>query len=106
MTATCFEYRHQTLLHILLVGLALLSHLIQPDDIVWALVRHHSNSALLERVVFGIGAIEILSSALLETWANAYPPVAHRPLRLARLLLASAVGLLLPLPGALTLVAG
>jgi hypothetical protein len=106
MKATRFEYRHQTLLHILLVGLALLSYLVQPDDIVWALVRYHSNSALLERIVFGIGAIMILSSAALDTWANAYPPAAHYPLRLARLLLASALGLLLPLSGALTLVAG
>lgn len=121
--ATRFEVRHQTLLHLLLVGLALLAYLIDPDDIVWALVRRHSNSALLERIAFGVGALVMLGSASLETWATAFPRLAapariplltretprlyaQFPLRLARLLLASALVLLLPLSGAVMLIIG
>ena len=123
MRATSFEYRYQTLLHLLLIGVALLAYVINPDDVVWALVRHHSNRALLERIVFGSGALIILSSALLETWAVAYshPGVksveplltcdrpyryVQYPLGLSRLLLAIALGLLIPLSGAIILVIG
>jgi hypothetical protein len=119
--ATGFEYRHQTALHVLLVGLALTTYLIYPDDIVWALVRRHANNRLLERAAFGVGAIVVIGSAALETWATAYdrvPPgktvfrpggpyrYVPDPLRLARLLFALALGLLLPLPGTVLLIAG
>lgn len=100
MQATDFEYHYQTPLHLLIVGLALLAYLISPDDIVWALVRHHSNSAAMERVAFGAGALAVLASASLETW------MAPSRQRLARLLFALSLGLLLPLPGAMLLVAG
>ncbi len=73
MQATDFEYRHQTLFHLLLVGLAVSIYFLNPDDIVWALVRHHSNGAFLEQVTFGIGTLMLLSCAVLETWAGAYP---------------------------------
>jgi hypothetical protein len=107
MRATNFEYRHQTLLHLLVVGLALLTYMINPDDIVWALVRHHSNSAFLERIAFGAGALMVLGSAVLETWASAYPyRLVQYPLRLSRLLFALALGLLVPLSGAIILVIG
>ncbi len=122
MKATAFEYRHQTVLHVLLVGLALATYLIFPDDIVWALVRHHANNRLLERVAFGVGAVVVIGSAALETWATAngqvlrprravlkpggpYRIVRH-PLRLARLLFALALGFLLSLPGTVVLIAG
>jgi hypothetical protein len=104
MKATRFEYRHQTLLHLLLVGLAVATYLRNPDDIVWAVVRGHSDSALLERLVFGAGALMLLASAVLETWANAYN--ARLPKRLARIFLALGVGQLLPLPGLMVLLAG
>jgi hypothetical protein len=104
MKATRFEYRHQTLLHLLLVGLAVATYLRNPDDVVWAVVRGHSDSALLERLVFGAGALMLLASAVLETWANAYD--ARLPKRLARIFLALGVGQLLPLPGLMVLLAG
>ena len=97
MKATRFEYRHQTLLHLLLVGLAVATYLRNPDDIVWAMVRGHSDSVLPERMVFGAGALMLLGSAVLETWANARS--ARLPKRLARIFLALGVGQLLPLPG-------
>jgi hypothetical protein len=104
MKATGFEYRHQTLLHLLLVGLAVATYLRNPDDIVWAAVRGHSDSALLERVVFGAGAVMLLGSAVLETWASTRD--ARWAKRLARILLALGVGQLLPLPGLIVLLAG
>jgi len=55
-------------------------------------------------LVFGAGALILLASAVLETWANAYS--ARLPKRLARILLALGVGQLLPLPGLMVLLAG
>jgi hypothetical protein len=104
MKATDFEYRHQTLLHLLLVGLAVLTYARYPDDIVWALVRSHSDSASWERLIFGTGALLLLGSAALETWANAHDD--RYPQLLARILLVLAVGQLLPLAGSLVLLAG
>jgi hypothetical protein len=104
MKANDFEYRHQTWLHLLLVGVAVATYLRNPDDVVWALVRGHVDSALLERMVFGAGALMLLGSAVLETWANAHE--ARLPKRLARMLLALGVGQLLPLPGLIVLLAG
>jgi hypothetical protein len=104
MKATRFECRHQTLIHLLLVGLAVLTYLRYPDDIVWALVRRYSDSASLERLVFGAGALMLLGSAGLETWAMARSRLTAG--RLARILLALAVGLLLPMAGTLVLLAG
>jgi len=120
--ATGFEYRHQTLLHLLLVGLAVSTYFLNPDDIVWASVRHHSNRAFLEQIVFGAGTLLLLGCAVLETWASAYPqpgapsaePVVtcdgpyrylQNPLLLSRLLFALVLGLLVPLPGTILLVA-
>jgi hypothetical protein len=104
MHATDFEYRHQTLLHLLVVGLGVSTYFLSPDDIVWALVRHHSNSAFLEQVAFGVGTLVLLGCAVLETWARAYPqPVI---LLLSRLLFALVVGLLVPLSGTIILIVG
>jgi hypothetical protein len=105
MKATEFEYRHQTLIHLLVVGLAVATYLLYRDDVVWAAVRHHANSSLLERLVFGVGAVELFGSAVVETWAEAYGRL-RMPLLLSRLLLALALGLLLPLAGTVILLAG
>jgi hypothetical protein len=93
MKATDFECRHQTLLHLLLVGLAVLTYARYPDDIVSALVRRHSDSASWERLICGTGALLLLGSAALETWANAHDD--RYPQLLARILLVLAVGQLL-----------
>ena len=123
MRATEFEYRHQTLLHLLVVGLAFLTYTFQPDDIVWALVKHHTiYRTLLERIVFGIGALEISCSAALPTWANAYRLPAENSdpwvvsdgiyrrlenfIRAGRLLFALGIGLLAPISGTAILLAG
>lgn len=124
MKATDFEYRHPTLLHLLVVGLAFLTYTFQPDDIVWALVRHHTTyRALLERLVFGTGALMIIGSATFQTWANAYcrpctvngtPSLAcdgpyryvQCPLYLGRILFALGIGLLAPAVGTVILLTG
>jgi hypothetical protein len=123
MKATRFECRYQALIHLLLVGLSSLSYLGDRVDIVWALVRNHSDSASWERLVFGYGAFLLLGSAVLETWANARGQVSIGPngsvvvaesqhsyrnhrLLLARILLVLAIGLLLPPLGTIVLLAG
>jgi hypothetical protein len=104
MNATDFEYRYQILLHLLVVGLGILTYFVSRDDIVWALVRDHSNNRFLERLAFGVGTVVLISCAVLETWANARP----RPgiLLLSRLLFALVVGLLVPLAGTIVIVGG
>jgi hypothetical protein len=107
--ATHFEYRHQTLLHLLLVGLAVSTYFVTRDDVVWALVRHHSNSAFLEQLAFGAGTIMLLSCAALETWARAHtqPGIPlFQPLLVSRLLFALVLGLLVPLAGTIVIIAG
>jgi protein-S-isoprenylcysteine O-methyltransferase Ste14 len=124
MKATDFEYRHQVLLHLLVVGMAFLTYAFQPDDIVWALVkRHGADRALLERLIFGIGALMAAGSAMLLTWASAYRnpastdgvsflscdgPYRHlqHPLHLGRLLFALGIGMLAPAWGTLVLLMG
>jgi hypothetical protein len=111
MKATNFEYRHQTLLHLLIVGLGVSTYFLNPDDIVWALVRHHSNSAFLEQLAFGAGTLLLVSCAVLETWVSAYrlpgvPWAGQYPLLLSRLLFALVLGLLVPLPGPIIVLVG
>lgn len=124
MRATEFEHRHQTMLHLLVVGSAFLMYAFQPDDIVWALVRHHTiYRALLERSVFGTGALLVIVSALIQTWAGAYGPpgAAHGatvlacdgpyryvqyPLYIGRILFALGIGLLAPALGSAVLLGG
>jgi hypothetical protein len=104
MRAADFEYSHQILLHLLVVGLGVSTYFLSRADIVWALVRHHSNSRFLEQAAFGVGTLMLLGCAVLETWARAYPqPVV---LLFSRLLFALVVGLLVPLPGTIVIVGG
>jgi hypothetical protein len=104
MKASDFEYRHRTLLHLLVVGLAVATYFVSRDDIVWSLVRDHSNNRFLEQVAFGVGTLMLIGCAVLETWANAYvQPVV---LLLSRLLFALVVGLLVPIAGTIVIVGG
>jgi hypothetical protein len=105
MKASDFESRHQTLLHLLLVGAAVGTYFLYPDDIVWAAVRYHTNSALLEQITFGVGTLLLLGCSLVETWAEARGGLRY-PLLLSRLLFALVVGLLVPLAGTIILVGG
>jgi uncharacterized membrane protein YidH (DUF202 family) len=107
MKATSFESKHQNLLHLLLVGLALLTYFRDRVDIVWALIRSHPDRTLLEHTVFGVGALLLLGSAMLETWSHAHPRFrSSHPLPWPRILLVLAVGLLLPFSGLIVLLVG
>src|SRR5208283_4752806 len=90
MRPTNFEYRHQTLIHQLIVGAGFLTYLIDPDDIVWRFVR---NSAAPRLIAIG---------AALCTQGRAL----HRPKFFGELLYAIGLGSLMPLPGFVILVAG
>jgi hypothetical protein len=104
MKATDFEYRHQTLLHYLVVGLAVSTYLFTRDDIVWAAVRNHSNRAFLEQASFGAGTVLLFGCALLETWGEAWRSA--RSLLVSRLLFMLVVGMLVPLAGTIVIDAG
>ena len=110
MKASNFEYRHQTLTHQFIVLAAFLTYLIDPDDIVWRLVRDTSTPHLWERVLFILATILIAAGAALSTWARTVSvvPVAlrFRPCYLGELVYAVGLGSLLPLPGFVILVAG
>jgi len=103
MRATEFEVRHQTLLHLLVVGAAFLTYSFQPDDVVWALVKGHTDRALLERAVFGVGTLLIFGAAALETWERI---CAHSGRYLGRILFALGIGLLAPASGSAVLLIG
>ncbi|HZD47241.1 MAG TPA: hypothetical protein VE178_00730 [Silvibacterium sp.] len=102
MRATNFEYRHQTLAHQFIVLLALLTYLIDPDDIVWRFVRGTSAPRLWERTLFIVATMLIAAAAALCTRARFF----SRPRYFGELLYAIGLGSLLPLPGFVILVAG
>jgi protein-S-isoprenylcysteine O-methyltransferase Ste14 len=123
MKATDFEYRHQTLMHLLIVAVSFLTYLTDRDDVVWALVREQSHPRLLERLFFALATLLIGIATALRTWARAYPessvpgngpPVLRDgpygylryPQELGNLLFAIGLGFLAPLSGFVVLVAG
>lgn len=123
MKASEFEYRHQTLVHLLIVGAAFLTYLVDRDDIVWVLVRGRPDQYLLERELFGVAAALIGIGALLRTWAAAKPEAAwagaavrvrsdgpyryvRYPRQLGNLLFSIGLAFLAPIAGFLLLVLG
>ena len=123
MKATGFEVRHQTLLHMLVVGFAFATYAIAPDDIVWRIVKHSPHQRFLERSFFVVAALLVGAAAAICTWARAYPepeldgpapPVScdgpyrylRYPRHLGTLLYAVGLGSLAPVPGFIILVAG
>ena len=123
MKASEFEFRHQTFLHLLLVTFAFLTYLLQPDDVVWALVKDFPHNRLLERSLFAVATLLMGVAAGISTWARAYPgsdlaavsapATAGGPYRYLRypqqlgdFLFSVGLGSLAPLSGFLILVAG
>lgn len=104
MKATKFEYRHQTLLHQLIVGAAFLTYLIDRDDIIWRFVRNTSTPRVSERSLFVAATFLIAVGVGICTWARAF----YKPKRqyLGELLYAIGLGFLMPLSGFIILVAG
>ncbi len=73
MKATDFEYRRQLLLHELIVGAALLTYLVDRDDIVWRYIKSSDHARLLEHCLFAITTLLFGISACLCTIARAHP---------------------------------
>jgi hypothetical protein len=102
MKATPFEYRHQTLIHQIIVGAGILTYLIDPDDIVWRFVRDTSAPRFWERVFFIVATILIAIGAVLCTRGRRL----RRPHYLGELSYAIGLASLLPIPGFIILVSG
>jgi len=120
MRATDFEYRHQLLLHELIIGTAVLTYLVDKDDIVWRLIKGESNVRVMERSGFALATLIMGISACLCTVARARSGAgettqldhSERSLPYLRLrylgdfLYAIALGSLVPLSGFCLLVIG
>jgi hypothetical protein len=117
LKATDFEYRHQTLVHQLIVGAAFVTYLVDREDIVWRLVKNTATPHVLERSIFIVATVFVAVGAGLCTRSHAYRKVhgtrsdhPHSFLHYSRYLgdLSYAIGLgsLAPVPGFLILVGG
>lgn len=106
MKATDFEYRHQRLIHNLIVAAAVLTYLIQPDDIVWRFVKNHADPHALERSAFIVATLFILAGAGICTWARAKNPRGGSSRYIGDFVYAIGLGSLLPIAGFVVLVAG
>jgi len=117
MKATGFEYRHQTLVHQLIVGAAFLTYLVDRDDVVWRFVKDSAKPHMLERCVFIVATLLIAVGAGICTRARAYPRLISNSRRATDHLLdhpryageisyAIGLGSLAPLAGFLILVGG
>jgi len=106
MKATDFEYRHQLLLHELILGAAVLTYLVDRDDSIWRFVKLSPAGALpLERALFAFATLLFGISAWLCTHARAHRSP-HRFLCLGEYLYALALASLVPVAGSLILVIG
>jgi hypothetical protein len=121
MKATDFELRHQALVHLTLVTAAFLSYLLDPDDMVWKLVRGQPHARLLERLLFLVATVLIgtgswlRTRALVEGESELSGPPTHRegfsrvlayPKHLGNLLFSIGLASLAPLWGFVLLAAG
>jgi hypothetical protein len=70
MKATEFEYRHERLIHNLIVAAAVLTYFIQRDDIVWRFVKNRPQLHAMERYVFLVATLFIAAGAGSSTWAH------------------------------------
>lgn len=106
MQATDFEYRHQLFLHELILGAAVLTYLVDRDDIIWRFVKMNPADARpLERAWFAAATLLFGISAWLCTHARAHRSP-HRLLCLGDYLYALAVASLVPLAGSVILTIG
>jgi hypothetical protein len=106
MKATGFEYRHQLVIHEFILGAAVLTYLLDREDIIWRFVKTSSNgSRPLERALFASATLLFGTSAWLCTRARAHH-LPHRKLYLGEYIYALALASLVPLAGSLILVTG
>jgi hypothetical protein len=115
--ATDFEYRHQTLVHQLIVSAALLTYFGDREDIVWRFVKDSPAPRGFERFFFIVAALFIVVGAAICTCARVcgkpYSAIGvesyrhlHRSRYFGQLLYAIGLASLFPLWGFIILVAG
>ena len=102
LKATEFEYRHQTLVHQLIIGAAFLTYLVDREDIVWRLVKDTATPHALERLVFIVATMFIAMGVGFCTWGRAH----QQPPYLGDFSYAIGLGSLVPVAGFLILVGG
>lgn len=72
MSATDFEYHHQTLVHQLIVALAFLTYVLNRDDVVWHFIKDSNAPRVLEHSLFAVATLLIAVGAGICTWSRAY----------------------------------
>lgn len=71
LAATGFERRHQMLIHLLIVGAAWSTYVIEKDDVVWRFIKDHGAAARpLEHLSFLAATLLIGLGAYICTWAD------------------------------------
>ena len=70
LKASEFEYRHQRLVHQVIVGISVLMYLIDPEDVVWRFVKDGATPQRLERLAFIVATLFIAVGAGICTWAG------------------------------------
>lgn len=106
MVASDFEFRHQRLIHNLIVAVAVLTYLIQPDDIVWRFVKARPEPHVLERRIFIAATLFIAAGGAICTLARTKSGSAGRRRYFGDFVYAIGLGSLLPIAGFIVLVAG
>jgi hypothetical protein len=110
--ASAFEVRHPVLIYQTLLAAAVLTYLLDRQDIVWRYIKDAPNARLLEHLCFATAAIALGAGACLCTWAtakqlalgtNSGPGLVGGA---GEILHAIGIGSLLPLAGFLLLVCG
>jgi hypothetical protein len=117
MKATDFEFRHQRLVHQLIVGAGFLTYAFDREDVVWRFVKDATHPHQVERFVFIVAMAAVAAGTALCTWTRAgrmrealagveSPRRQHAPQDLGQVLYAIGIASLAPLWGFVILVAG
>jgi hypothetical protein len=72
--ATAIEVRHATLLRQLIFVTAFATYFVDPDDVVWRLIRQYPSRRMLEHGLFFIATLLIGGGAILCTRSGAFIP--------------------------------
>lgn len=105
MKATEFEYRHQTPIHMAILGAAFATYLIDPDDIVWRFVKDSSAPRQWERIAFLLATALIGAGAAICTRAIVKGAEVSWSGGMGQIIFAIGVSSLAPLSGFIILIA-
>lgn len=71
MKATQFECRRPILVHQIIVAVAVLTYVIDRDDVIWRFVKDTAEPHKLERYLFIVATLFVAVGAGIATWARA-----------------------------------